>query len=432
MKAKRRISNLLANLGLLIVSLLFVDLALHAASVFLADIDRVTRPPCGHDDKSVSPVVDDDRLGMRGNPEWRDHDARGFRNLSALGNSAIVALGDSHTYGSSVKTDEPWPSRLSVLLGEDVYNMGLGGYGPAHNAENLSTAMALEPKLVIFGLYLGNDFYDDFEFAKRNGLISEYADADVLRHVSELEKRQTLGDEIGFLFRSGRETERPTPAQTPSKHSERSNALRTAGEWLSCHSRLYGLARRTKKRVGSYFEDTNALLARDFDRAREKLSDWQLAYVSAYDGPTWKTIFTSPYRLRTLDDADPRIRIGIEISKQMIGQMYRRVTEAGAKFVVLFLPTKEYVFWPRVESPDEHKSLANLIGHEDRIRSEIKVYLQERGIDFIDPVPALRETEHQPYFPDGDGHPNALGHEIIAEKVFEYIKANPNLRIVSH
>ena len=431
MKAKRRISNLLANLGLLIVSLLLVELGLHAASVFLADIDRVTRPPCGHDDKSVSPVIDDDRLGMRGNPEWRDHDARGFRNLSALGNSAIVALGDSHTYGSSVKTDEPWPSRLSVLLGEDVYNMGLGGYGPAHNAENLSTAMALEPKLVIFGLYLGNDFYDDFEFAKRNDLIAEYADKDVLQRISELEKRQTLGDEIGFLFRSGREAERASPTQKPSTEPQRANVLTDAGEWLSCHSRLYGLARTTKKQIGSYFEDTNALLARDFDRAREKLSDWQSAYVSAYDGPTWKTIFTSPYRLRTLDDADPRIRTGIEISKQMIGQMHRRVTEAGAKFVVLFLPTKEYVFWPRVGNPDEHKALADLVRHEDRIRDEIKEYLRERRVDFIDPVPDLREAGRQPYFPDGDGHPNAFGHEIIAEKVFEVIEANPDLRIVS-
>ena len=125
-----------------------------------------------------------------------------------------------------------------------------------------------------------------------------------------------------------------------------------------------------------------------------------------------------------MDVADPRIRTGIEISKHMLDRMHRRVSESGAKYLVLLLPTKEYVFWPRVENPDEHKLLATLVRHEDRIHNEIKRYMQDHGIAFIDPVTELRESERQPYFPDGDGHPNALGHEIIAEKVLEFIERN--------
>jgi len=139
--------------------------------------------------------------------------------------------------------------------------------------------------------------------------------------------------------------------------------------------------------------DFNALLARDFYRAKENLSERQLPFVSVYDGPTWKTIFTSPYRFRTLDDADPRIKTGIEISKQMLDQMHLRVSDSGAEYLVLLLPTKEYVFWPRVENPGEHKLLAELVRHENRIRNEIKRYMREHGIEFVDPVNELRESE---------------------------------------
>ena len=68
--------------------------------------------------------------------------------------------------------------------------------------------------------------------------------------------------------------------------------------------------------------------------------------------------------------------------------------------------------------------MAELAQDEDRIRDEIKRYMQDHGIDFVDPVPELRQSERQPYFPDGDGHPNALGHQIIAKKILEFIKGN--------
>ncbi len=123
-----------------------------------------------------------------------------------------------------------------------------------------------------------------------------------------------------------------------------------------------------------------------------------------------------------MDVADPRIRTGIEISKHMLDQMHLRVSESGARYLVLLLPTKEYVFWPRVEDPGAHKLLAELVRHEARIRYEIKRYLQGHGIDFIDPATELRGSERQPYFPDGVGHPNALGQKFIAEKVLEFIK----------
>ncbi len=419
MKSKNRMLNFFANMGLLGVSFLFFELSLQLASVFFVDVDLVTTPTW----QSVPALVDDDRLGKRGNPEWRWHDARGFRNPSALSSATVVALGDSHTYGTSVNSEESWPSIISAHLGKDVYNMGLGGYGSTQSLENLSIAIELNPKLIIFGLYFGNDFFDDFAFAQRNDLLLEYVNQDVLAEISKLESQRTIQEEISFLFDGGRNIKKAVPNRSPAEASETAKSPWIIGIWILDHSKLYGLLRTLKNQIVSE-SDSNALLARDFYRAKENLSERQLPFVSVYDGPTWKTIFTSPYRFRTLDDADLRIRTGIEISKQMLDQMRHRVSERGTKYVVLLLPTKEFVFWPRVENPGEHKLLAELARHEDRIRNEIKRYMRERGIEFVDPVKELRDSESQPYFPDGNGHPNALGHKIIAENVLEFIKRN--------
>ena len=97
MRSKNRMLNFFANMGLLGGSLLFVELALQLASVFFVDVDLITRPPWGRSDTSILALVDDDRLGKRGNPEWWEHDARGFRNPSALSSATVVALGDSQT-----------------------------------------------------------------------------------------------------------------------------------------------------------------------------------------------------------------------------------------------------------------------------------------------------------------------------------------------
>lgn len=408
MKVKNCVLMFSANIGLFGFSILFIELALQLASVFFVDADLITRPP-------LPLMVDDDRLGNRGNPEWLEHDARGFRNTSALSSSILVALGDSHTYGTSVSSEESWPSVVSAHLGKDVYNMGFGGYGPAANQENLDIALELKSKLIIFGLYFGNDFYDDFKFAQRNGKLSEYAREDVLIEISELDSQRSIVEEVGFLFRKGREAK-------PQKTDIR--------KWLSNHSRLYGLLRTLKKQIAFVVED-NALLARNFEDAKESITDQQSPFVSVYNGPRWKTIFTSPYRDRVMDDADPRIRIGIEISKQILEKMHLRVSGSGANFLVLLLPTKEYVFWPQVENSDEHNMLAELVQHEYRIRGEIKIFMQERDIDFIDPLAELRKSGRQPYFPNGDGHPNALGQNIIAVSVLEFIKRNKILRVVS-
>src|SRR5437667_5453104 len=61
---------------------------------------------------------------MAGFDKW------GFRNRQVPESADIVAVGDSHTYGNMARMVESWPYVLGRLTGRQVYNMGLGGYGP--------------------------------------------------------------------------------------------------------------------------------------------------------------------------------------------------------------------------------------------------------------------------------------------------------------
>jgi lysophospholipase L1-like esterase len=374
MKAKLSISRALGNIGSLLLSLLVVECALQLLGAFYFDLDDLRHPG----------------------------DARGFRNPAAANVATVVALGDSHTYGSGVDLEEAWPSVLSARLGADVYNMALPGYGAARNYANLPVALDLKPELVVFALYFGNDFYEDFRFALENDQLADYASPRQLAQILELESKKNIADEVRYLFRR----REPGPR---------------ALAWLSQHSKVYDLLSAWKQYILSNSE-FEAMLSRNFYKAKQAITDQQSPFVSVYEDSQWKTLLTAPYRLRVMQDDDPRINIGTLISKHMIEEMHAQVTGAGTKYLVLLVPTKECVFWPRVQNPSEHKMLSELIRNEERIRTDMIRHLESRNIAFVDLAPVLRSCEQQPYFEDGDGHPNAVGHDRIAQAVMAFIE----------
>ena len=328
----------------------------------------------------------------------------------------MVALGDSQTYGTGVGRGAAWPARLSGLIGEPVYNMGLGGYGATHANENLATALSLEPELVVFALYFGNDFYDDYRFAMSNGLLRDFVSERDLRSIELLEEQEPIKEKAAALFDMGRGNE-----EAEKDPAVAGNAIPARlREFLARKSRLYGLAWNVARRLYGQGR-ANPLFGRDFTRAKESIGPRQADFVSVFDDRNWRTVLTSPYRLLAIDDGDPRIHAGYEISRHTVAAMRDRVAEAGARFVVLLVPTKETVFWARINDPGSHIGLRALVEKEEELRRNLMAFLQARGIDFIDPIPALRRSEAQPYFPDADGHPNAVGHAIIAEEVRMYI-----------
>src|SRR5271169_4157262 len=86
-------------------------------------------------------------------------DGWGFRNRKVPETSDIVAVGDSHTYGNTARMVDSWPYVLGLLTGREVYNMAMGGYGPNQYFYLSKTkALGLKPRLIIWGLYMGDDF----------------------------------------------------------------------------------------------------------------------------------------------------------------------------------------------------------------------------------------------------------------------------------
>ena len=110
-------------------------------------------------------LMHDDRLGYAPKPGFRGSgasgwpvtiDADGMRSCGvgpeAGEGRAILAVGDSYTFGEEVGDAETWPAQLQRLSGRRVLNGGVSGYGFDQivlRAERL--AAAHEPAIVIAG-----------------------------------------------------------------------------------------------------------------------------------------------------------------------------------------------------------------------------------------------------------------------------------------
>jgi lysophospholipase L1-like esterase len=90
-------------------------------------------------------------------------DDNGFRNSSPLPDEAdIVVLGDSMAFGYGVSDDATWSHRVAMHFPNyTISNFGLIGGAPQQYLRILETeALKLNPKLVLFMLFLGNDLND--------------------------------------------------------------------------------------------------------------------------------------------------------------------------------------------------------------------------------------------------------------------------------
>ena len=107
-----------------------------------------------------SNMIPHPELGYVLDPQMEDVDLNGFRNAAVPEVVDIVTIGDSHTQGFNVTSQQSWPGQLALQLNQNVYNMGVGGYGPLQYKTLVSNALAMKPKHIVLGLYLGNDLSD--------------------------------------------------------------------------------------------------------------------------------------------------------------------------------------------------------------------------------------------------------------------------------
>lgn len=349
-------------------------------------------------DRAVVETVNDPELGVRLPSNTPGHDANGFRNASVRAHVDLVVLGDSQTWGVNVHAGDAWPQQLEKLSRRSVYNMSVGGYGPIQYWQLTEKALSFSPKVIIVGLYFGNDFYDAYSLTYEN---DHYADlrnnpaSDDLRHDTIRSKSQSYWDEEkNFHNTYGR--------YSPSGWSF----------WLREHSAIGRLLNRSGFWPGATEVDY------EIDR------EWAQAYPAhgaVCNDDAIRTVFTTAYRLTALDLDDPRIAEGLRITKVALMRTQQTVDGHGVKLLVLLIPTKELVYADLMQREGRSAgTYARLVDMENRARQEVKSWCTEKRIACIDALPDLRNAiaQRQQIYPSTtESHPSAAGYAVLAATV---------------
>ena len=344
-------------------------------------------------------IVPDAKLGLRVAPNSVGHDANGFRNRSVPTHADIVAVGDSLTWGQNATIDDAWPQRLGQLSGMTVYNMGTNGYGPIEYLVLTEDAIKFSPKVLVVGLYFGNDLWDAYHAVYSRDEFAAFRNPDL----AEALRNDTVANNAEITV---------TKANQLSEEIRRSSNS-TWLEWLGHHT---AIGRQLSYR-GRWPGETTA--ARNV--ALRKAINRFPAYGVAYDSEQTHTILTTSYRLAALDRNEIRIIEGLRITKLALSQIQELTRRGATKLIVLLIPTKELVFADKVAALGKIDSTyAALVQMETADRDEIKDYCSSRRIQVVDVLPALSAAvgrNQQIYLESADGHPNSAGYDLIAKAV---------------
>ena len=369
-KSKTALFNIALLIGSSVFALLLCELG---CRLFLDPADYLSQDP-----------VPDKILGAVLNAHGSGYDAWGFRNRKVPSSVDIVAIGDSHTFGNTARMDESWPYVLGRIAGKSVYNLALGGYGPNQYYYLLKTkALTLKPKIIICGLYMGDDFENAYKITYGLDYWSylrerpaEKVDVDIWQHEAD-----------------------------PTWHKR----IRV---WLSRHSVVYKLLFHTSllARIKGDVQIENA----------SRLYDSATALI--VKDKNIREAFLPKGILNRVDQANPGVQEGMRITFKLLDEMNRICREHNIAFVVAVIPTKETVFADYLER-DKTLPLSDvmdkIIVNERVARGRLFQFFNESGIHYVDTLPALKQgVEHELYARTAqDIHPNKNGYKVIAEAI---------------
>ena len=377
-----RVKTAAANGLVLLVSLATAVLLCEAgARLFLDPADYV----------SVT-TERDDILGIRIAPGSPGFDIWGFRNRSVPSSAAVVALGDSHTYGNNATMADSWPYVMAHDTGLSVYNLGLGGYGPNQYYQLLQTrALKLHPRWVIVGLYMGDDFENAFTM--------------------------TYGKPHWSFLRQG--TFSNVDADIWEAPPDNTSASATVRNWLSQHSIVYRLVVH-----GPMLGALKGSIQVGRAASGQDEFTTTLAVPAAHIQEAFR-----PRAIRDrLDQNSAPVREGMRVTMDLLQRMNDLCKESGARMAVVIIPTKEMVFADfLLEDPSLHLGdvIKESVTSETQARARLFEFLDNAGIPRIDTLDALRrDVSNQLYtHSDRDMHPGRNGYHVIGDTVAHFLES---------
>ena len=357
----------------------------------------------------VSNKVDHEKLGHVMNANMNEIDENGFRN-NILPSVDIVALGDSHTYGFNVSSDNSWPKLLGRKLNKNVYNFGMGAYGILHYHYLLSKAIGLNPEVILLGLYLPNDLNDICVLVSSNKYWASRA--------KEFNIDSSLCPEI-----------KPYSAPRAVANGKRKTSIR---KWLKENLATISIVSEYYYRFSTRkkLEDagtTKPLVINDRKlNAIKKIEKGGVTNALVINDGKIKTMIDFERIMLNKEGMDmnrPHIQMAYEVMKEFFLESKKNTELNNIRFGVLFIPSKERVYYKYLKQmghyvPEEYEEL---VENEDELKGKASLFLENTGIAFIDVLPDMENAllKYGDLYPAwDDGHAIKIGYKIFAENAF--------------
>ena len=285
-------------------------------------------------------------------------DRNGFRNLTAADQADVALIGDSYIEATSVSDDETAAVRLHELTGLRVANLGVSGYGSLQELKMLQQyALPLQPRMVAWFFFEGNDLDDDQKF------------------------------ENGMIYQSRASNPAPVPREPVS--------LR----WRGFVDRSF-----TRNAFLEVREMTDWLVPNGID---------SFGWFQEAGGPVHRFYFYDFYATRTFgayeqwrfERTRAAFRRGLEIAR-----------EHNIRLVVFYVPIKFRVYRDFCSFPAGSPCLEWLPWD---LETRFAAFCREAGIEFVSLIDPLRRgaSAGELIYAPGDSHWNADGQLFVAKQI---------------
>ena len=338
--------------------------------------------------------IADSKLGFVIKPYSAGHDKWGFRNRVFPDHVDIVALGDSMTYGHRALSSDSWPSLLELKTNKKVYNMGVGAYGPVQYYYLLKEkAIKLKPKIIIVGLYLGNDLFDTYNIIYNLQYWRNFREYNL-----NCNSKQNNYDQFGLIVDINRENK----------------MFLSIRNYFAHNSLLYRIILNSF--LGEVLRWNEAII-----RGRYNYKIFNLKYKAH----NINTSFMLKENHHSLEINRKEIKEGLVKTLLLFDMMHQLCKINNIKFVVVVIPTKETVYSKYIDLRfEKYDLLKKYIDCELKVNNEITNHFKYNDINCIEILPSLQnKIGGQMIYTSGiDGHPNKYGNGFIAQAIAEYLK----------